>query len=53
MVSTKLMTADDLLAMGSDAPYELIDGVLVEIKKLINNGGILNFLNNGRLKLNN
>lgn len=31
MVSTKLMTADDLLAMGSDAPYELIDGELVEL----------------------
>ena len=30
-----------------------IDGILVEIKSLINNGGILNFLNNGSLKLNN
>jgi hypothetical protein len=30
-----------------------IDGVLVEIKNLVNNGGILNFLNNGSLKLNN
>jgi PKD-like domain/GEVED domain/Pregnancy-associated plasma protein-A len=30
-----------------------IDGVLVEIKSLVNNGGILNFLNNGSLKLNN
>ena len=30
-----------------------IDGILVEIKSLVNNGGILNFLNNGSLKLNN
>ncbi len=31
MVATKLKTADDLLAMGSDAPYELIDGELIEV----------------------
>ena len=31
MVSTKLVTADDLLAMGSDAPYELLKGELIEV----------------------
>ena len=31
MVSTKLITADELAAMGSDAPYELIEGELHEV----------------------
>jgi len=31
MVTTKLYTAADLAAMGSDAPYELIDGDLREV----------------------
>jgi Uma2 family endonuclease len=31
MVTTKLFTAADLAAMGSDAPYELIDGELREV----------------------
>ena len=31
MSITKLSTATDLLAMGSDAPYELIEGELVEV----------------------
>ena len=31
MSITKLYTAADLLAMGSDAPYELIEGELVEV----------------------
>jgi Uma2 family endonuclease len=30
-VSTKLITAEDLFAMGSDAPYELINGELHEV----------------------
>ena len=31
MVSTKLVTAEELLSMGSDAPYELIEGALHEV----------------------
>lgn len=31
MVSTKLVTADELAAMGSEAPYELIEGELHEV----------------------
>jgi Uma2 family endonuclease len=31
MTSTQLMTADELLAMGSNAPYELWEGVLREV----------------------
>jgi Uma2 family endonuclease len=31
MVSTKLVTAEDLAAMGSDAPYDLIEGELHEV----------------------
>jgi len=31
MVSTKLVTAEDLLAMGSDAPFELLKGELIEV----------------------
>ena len=31
MVVTKLYTAEDLLAMGDDAPYELIRGELREV----------------------
>jgi Uma2 family endonuclease len=31
MTATQLVTADELLAMGSDAPYELIEGVLKEV----------------------
>jgi Uma2 family endonuclease len=31
MVSTKLVTAQELAAMGSDAPYELIEGELHEV----------------------
>lgn len=31
MVATKLITAEDLLAMGSDAPYELLNGELIEM----------------------
>ena len=31
MVTTKLVTAEDLAAMGSDAPYELIEGKLHEV----------------------
>jgi|SRR5215203_5729762 len=31
MVSTKLVTAEDIAAMGSDTPYELIEGVLHEV----------------------
>jgi len=31
MTSTQLMTADELLATGSDAPYELWEGVLREV----------------------
>jgi Uma2 family endonuclease len=30
-VATKLVTADELMAMGGDAPYELIQGVLYEV----------------------
>jgi len=31
MVATKLVTGDELLAMGADAPYELIEGELREV----------------------
>jgi Uma2 family endonuclease len=31
MVSTRLLTAEDLLSMGEDTPYELIDGELIEV----------------------
>jgi Uma2 family endonuclease len=31
MVSTKVVTADELSAMGSDAPYDLIEGELHEV----------------------
>ena len=31
MVSAKLVTAEELLSMGSDAPYELIEGALHEV----------------------
>lgn len=31
MTATQLVTAEDLLQMGSDAPYELIEGVLKEV----------------------
>jgi Uma2 family endonuclease len=32
MATTDLVTADELLAMGKDAPYELVDGVLQEFQ---------------------
>lgn len=31
MVSTRPLTADDLLQLGPDAPYELIEGELIEV----------------------
>jgi Uma2 family endonuclease len=31
MVTTRLYTSEDLFAMGSDAPYELIQGELIEV----------------------
>ena len=31
MVTTRVTTAAELFAMGSDAPYELIQGELVEV----------------------
>jgi hypothetical protein len=33
MVATNLFTAADLAAMGSDAPYELVDGELREASR--------------------
>ena len=31
MVSTRLLTAEDLFQLGPDAPYELIKGELIEV----------------------
>ena len=31
MVTTRLLTADDLFELGPDAPYELIEGELIEV----------------------
>jgi Uma2 family endonuclease len=41
MVETRLVTADDLLAMGSDARYELIDGELHEVSPTSFESGLI------------
>jgi Uma2 family endonuclease len=41
MVSTRLSTIDDLIALGQSAPFELIEGELIEVSPVFANSSII------------